>query len=451
MRKIYLVIVYIFCLQLASAQKNIILEQFRTFSMVGPVMQYLNSKDTRNTFIQQLNENLTKYKNAKLADTSIRIIRLPDLKNISTANSYFTNADTSSWHLYLDLFEFETNTFFYSQPEYQEDSLLFRRTASVFQLGVLLINHSKEILMNEVMTICISRGNSNGFGIMALTPSLTNKGFTDMLNLSLARILSPDNTVDMIEIKASPVFYADNFILPVISNYPLTPLTVKKDIVSFKRNGSDEIIRMGDSFYEQLITKGKEKNSKDTSQIGVLINATGRQNTSDFVQLRQECRDVLRDKNYTLKMFIEINPDFNYLNEDDAFTSFIPGKIHALLQNNDTIAKFVITKNLGFADRKVYLNKVGNGYDSLSVFSFEGSDIVRNIFCEYQIVGTLRDKPFFIRCMDKNMLKEFIYDHKTIAIARGRFLPERFAFFDASLDTEILNQLIMIGFSRFFR
>jgi len=30
-------------------------------------------------------------------------------------------------------------------------------------------------------------------------------------------------------------------------------------------------------------------------------------------------------------------------------------------------------------------------------------------------------------------------------------LPERIAVFDASLDKELLNQLMIIGFSRFFR
>lgn len=451
MRKFYLFVLATICCLQVFAQRNVILEQVRTFSMVGPVMQYMNSPETRNTFIHQLNDNLLKHKNAKLADTGMRVIRLPDLKTISSASSYFTIADTSTWHLYIDLYEFETNAFYYSQPEYRDDSLLFKRAASVFQLGILLINSTKEILLNEVMTICISRGNSNGFGIMAASPALTSKGFTDMLNLATGRLLSPDNTADMIEVKAAPAFYADNFILPVIGNFPVFQLTQKNNIASYKRNEADEIIRMGESVYEQLIVRGKNKTVSDTTLLGRIIYSSGRQNSSDFIQLRQECRDVVRNKNYTLKMFIEINTYFNYMNEDEAFTAFMPDTVHCLLGEKDTIAKFAIVKNIGLPDRKLYLNKLSNGYDSTTVFSFSSDDRMRNVLCEYQITGKLQNKPFIIRCSDMNALKEFVYDKKTVAIARGKFLPERFAVFDASLDTEILHQLMMIGFSRFFR
>lgn len=451
MRKLYCILLSLLILQSGFSQRIVILEQFRTFSMVGPVMSYLNHGDTRRTVVQQLNDQLLKHKNAQLADTSLRIIRLPDLKNITNSTAPFTTSDTSAWHMYLDLYEFETNTFYFSQLEYKEDSLLFKRTASVFQLGILLTNASKEIILNEVMTICVTRGNSSGFGIMALTPSVGNKGFTDMLNLSIGRLLDPENKIGMIEIKAAPVFYADNFILPEIHQSPIIQVTIKKDIASFRIDNTDEIIRVGEPFYEQLIYKGKNKNIDDSSIIGRAIIKKERQLNSDFVQLRQESRDVVRDKNYTLKMFIEINPHFNYLNEDEAFTSFMHERIHSLQLNGDTIAKFIITKNLGFADKKIYLNKVSNGYDSTSVFTFEERDIVRNLFCEYQINGMIGDKSFFIRCYDKNMLKEFIYDHKRIAVARGQFLPERIAIFDASLNKEILNQLMIIGFSRFFR
>ncbi len=453
MRKFYSSIVCMIIVLSASSQTKVILEQFRTFSMVGPVMKYLNNEETKAVFLKQLNNNLLKHKNAQLVNDELRLIALPDLKQISSANVPFTLSDSSTWHMYLDLYEFETNTFYYAQPEYQEDSLLFKRTESVFQLGVLLTNSAKDIILNEVMTICVSRGNSNGFGIMADALSLSNKGFTDMLNLSLGRLLDPENKIAMIEVKATPAYYADNFILPFISNYPVIQVNSKNNIASFKRDNTDEIIRLGDSFYEQLITKGKNKNIVDTSIVGKAISNTDRQSASDFVQLRQESRDVMRDKNYTLQMLIEINPIFNYRNEDEAFTSFMPDQVHFLLANKDTIAKFRITKNtgIGIGDRKMYLNKISNGYDSTSLVTIQPDDVSRKVFSEYVVAGFIHNEPFMIMCSDKNKLKEFYLNKKNVAIAMGRFLPERIAVFDASLDKELLNQLMIIGFSRFFR
>jgi hypothetical protein len=436
--------------------------------MIGPAMQYLNNEDTKTVFLNQLNSNLLKYKSAQLIDQELRMIALQDLKQTRSANVPFTITDSSTWHLYLDLYEFETNTYYHAQPEYKEDSLLFKRTASVFELGILLTASNKEIILNEVMTICVTRGSSNGFGITATTPSLGNKGFTDMLNLAFERLLNPENKISMIEVKAAPVFYADNFLLPIISNYPVIQVNNKNNIASYKRDQTDELIRLGEPFYEELITKGKNKNVVDKSIISTAINNTGRQNSSDFVQLKQDSRDVLRDKNYTLKMLIEINPIFNYLNEDEVFTSFMPDSLHFLLKDQDTIAKFKIIKNtslvlenqlvlktknngLGAENRMIYLNKLSNGYDSTSIFLMNPDEVSRKIFSEYVITGLIHNQPFTIMCSNKNTLKEFYLNQNNVAVAMGKFLPERIAVFDASLDKEILNQLMMIGFSRLFR
>jgi hypothetical protein len=254
----------------------------------------------------------------------------------------------------------------------------------------------------------------------------------------------------MIEIKAPPAFYADNFILPEISKYPVIQTKVQNNIFSYQRNGEPEMIRLGDTFYEELITTGKKKNIPENSEAANAIKATGNQNSSDFVQLRQEYRDVLRDKNYTLKLITEINPNFSFISQADVFTQFLPGLVHVLLKDNDTIARFIIHKNIGVPEKKIFVNKVSNGYDSSSVVNIGGSTVPRNVLFEYQINGLMGEQPFVIRSADRNSLKEIRFNDQEVAIARGIFLPERIAVFDASLDTEKLNQLLMIAFSTFF-
>ncbi len=450
MRKINLLILLLACSLFANAQRNIILEQVRTFSMLGPVMNYFSLPDTRTVFIKQLNDQLSSKKNARISDTTLRIVAIDQLRQNSITNVYFTEADTNTHHLYIDMYEYEPNTFYYSQPQYLQDSLLFKRVKSVFQLVVLFLNHEKRVITNEVLTICISRGSSNGFGIIPTTLAVTPKGFTDILNLGIGRLLDEQNNTDLIEIKAPPPFYADNFILPEISKYPVIQTKSQKDIFSYERNGESEMIRLGNTFYEELIAKGKNKNIPNNSELSNAINATGNQGSSDFVQLRQECRDVLRDKNYTLKLITEINPNFSFISQADVFTQFLPGLIHVLLKDNDTIARFTINKNIGIPEKKIFVNKISNGYDSSSVINIGGSTVPRNVLFEYQINGLMGEQPFVIRCADRNSLKEIRFNDKEVAIASGSFLPERIAVFDASLDTEKLNQLLMIAFSTFF-
>lgn len=450
MRKFSLFIISIFCLLSATAQQNVILEQVRTFSMMGPMMSYFSMADTRSVFIKQLNEQLLAKKNASINDTALRILPIENLKLNANTSIYFTNADTSTLHLYIDIYEYDPYTFYSSQPQYLSDSLVFRRAKSILQLGVLFVNHQKKILSNDVLTICVSTGNGNGFGIIPTNLAATPKGFTDILNLGIGRLLDEQNMTDMIEIKAPPPFYADNFILPEISKYPIIQTKTQKDIFSYQRHSESEMLRFGDHFYEELIAKGKNKNIGENTPIANVINATGNQNKSDFVQLRQECRDVIRDKNYTLKLITEINPDFNFLSQADVFTQFLPGPVHVLLKDNDTIARFSIHKNIGVPEKKIFLNKISNGYDSSSVITIEGISTPRNILLEYQIKGFLGNQAFVIHCADRNSLKLIRLDEKEIAIAKGKYLPERIAIFDASLETEKLNQLLMIAFCRFY-
>lgn len=450
MRKFSLFILSITCLLSAYAQQNVILEQMRTFSMMGPVMNYFSLADTRSTFINQLNNQLLVKRNASISDTSLRIVPIENLRQTANTSIYFTSADTATLHLYIDIYEYDPSLFYSSQPQYVSDSLLFKRAKSILQLGVLFVNHQKKIISNEVLTICISTGNGNGFGIIPTNLAVTPKGFTDILNLGIGRLLDEENATDMIEIKATPPFYADNFILPEISKYPVIQTKTQKDIFSYQRNGEAEMLRLGDSFYEELITKGKNKNIGENTPIANVINATGNQNRSDFVQLRQECRDVVRDKNYTIKLITEINPDFNFLSQADVFTQFLPGPVHVLLKDNDTIARFSIHKNIGIPEKKIFLNKISNGYDSSSVVTIEGVSNPRNMLFEYQIKGFLGNQAFVIHCADRNGLKQIRLDEKEIAIAKGKYLPERIAIFDASLESEKLNQLLMIAFCRFY-
>ena len=451
MRKISLFILSLVCFLFVSAQRNVVLEQVRTLSMMGPVMNYLTQPGTRADFLTQLNTQLLLKKNAKISDTTLRIVPLENLNQFASSNVYFTKADTGTLHLYIDLYEYDPNTFYYNNPHYFPDSVLFKRAKSVLQLGVLFVDHQKKIIANDVLTICISIGGSNGFGITPSNLVATPKAFGNILNVGISRLLDEQNNTDLIEIKTPQVFYADNFILPIISNYPVIQTISQKDIFSYQRNGESEMVRLGDRFYEELIVTGKNKNIVANSPIANIIKATGNQNSSDFVQLRQECRDVIRDKNYTLKLITEVNPDFNFLSQADIFTQFLPGPVHILLKDGDTIARFNIVKNIGIPEKKIFLHKLSNGFDSSSVVSIGTTSAPRNVVFEYQLKGFLNNEPFVISCADKNSLKEIRFNEKEVAIAKGMYLPDRIAVFDASLETEKLNQLLMIAFSKFYQ
>ena len=70
---------------------------------------------------------------------------------------------------------------------------------------------------------------------------------------------------------------------------------------------------------------------------------------------------------------------------------------------------------------------------------------------DYIASGKMGDLDFEIKCSGfRNTIKEIYLDKKLICIAQGKYSPEKFVIFDASLSPEMLNRLFMIGFNRFF-
>jgi hypothetical protein len=69
----------------------------------------------------------------------------------------------------------------------------------------------------------------------------------------------------------------------------------------------------------------------------------------------------------------------------------------------------------------------------------------------YLVKGQIGKHRFSIKCSGfGNTVKEIYLDDTLICIAQGKFSPEKFVFFDASLSPELFNQLLMIGFNPFF-
>lgn len=420
-------------------------------------MNYLKNDEVRKTVAFQLNETLLRLRNIPLADTSKLTIEIfPNRESIHAVNPDFIDADTSHLHLYIDLFEVDPATFF-SKPENDpNDSMLVKRAASLFLLQTSLFTADKKITLNESLDVVISPYETPGMGILYTTsfPArnllLTPKGFTEMLKAATNLLFDPKNELLQVEMKAAPAYFADDYILTKTTDQPRTYVTMNKNIYTYHYKGENEMIRLGDAIYEEIKIKGK-KAEKYPGDLTNAIQETKNFAGSDFVFLRQDCRDVLRDKNYLVKMTVQVDPDNpSPLGERFAFTNFLAGSFHYLLSEKDTLARFFIQKNVPDKEKKIYAGRISNGYDSSSVYTFNTSPGWAIIY-DYVVTGTIGKQSFQVKCSGfRNTVKEIYVDKKLACIAQGKFNPEKFVVFDASLSPGLLNQLFMIGFNRFF-
>jgi hypothetical protein len=451
MRKLLILLAVVFCIQPASAQKHTVLEKLRCISTAGPTMLYLKDAGIKKTIASQLSQVLVQFGYPAITDTNtIANIEFPArMVGLNSNDLTFSGSDTTSLHLYVD---------FYETPPYNYLGLLKTdpnpppRGTSIFLVKAGIFAHNKEQIFGQEMTVTVSPGESMGMGVpyngRMGQLSVTQRAFTELFRTSMKNLLDPENAMASIQLKALPVFIADDYILPKIADKTRTLVTNNKNISRYFYNEQPEMIRLGDAVYEEVMLKGK-KAQKYPADIIRMIKSRPNYSGSDFVFLRQECRDVVRDKNYLIKLCTQVDPQ-NMREDPYTFTNFLPRDFHYLFLENDTIAKFTIEGEVTDDKNKLYPEKVSNGIDSSSLFTI--SSLFQPYFVRYDYIlkGTIAKKKFTIKCSgNRNIVKEIFLDDELVCIAQGKFSPEKFVIFNASLSPEILNPLLMIGFNRF--
>lgn len=459
MRKITVIFCFLFCLQAVAAQTTVVLENFRCYNLNAPVLTHLSNNSIRKNIASQLNKVLLQIHKSPLADTNnIRVEEVDFNYVVPAITPNFKDTDTSKLHLYIDFIEADPLYFFRNTQNNSPDTALQKRVQTVFTMRVAIYNAGKILISSEELNLMVSIAETPGMGtlyrggIRFTDLAVLPKTFTELLRVGFSMVLQPGNDVESIEIKVQPAYYVDNYIAPMISNRNRSYLANNKGIYSYRLGNNPEMIRSSEPVYEEIKIKGK-KAEKYPDNLTAAIKASNNFSASDYVFLRQEWRDIIRDKNYLIKLTTQINPQQIPNNTALLFTNFLFGNFHYLLQEKDTIAVFSILKDVTEKNNKVFPDLIYNGFDSTSVFKLPMPvNRSQDVWVEYSYVinGSANGMPFHIKCSGlRNTLKEFFIGDKLVCIAQGKFIPEKFVVFDASLSPELLNRLFMIGFNHF--
>jgi hypothetical protein len=438
------------------AQKQVVFEKLRCFDINHTLTGYLQTASIKKNIASQLNTICSRQLQLPIPDTSDFSVDFIDFYHIPDAIKIdIRDTDTNHLHLYMNFFEIQPYYFYRNNPDYSEDSNLVKRTKTVFLIEYWLVRADKSVYRNGSLNIVVSESRSPGigtlynnglrFGEMAVLPTT----FTGLFKASAEILFQPDKKMNLVEIKLLPAFLADNYILPKTIGWNRTYVETNQHISSYAFQNNHEIIRQEEPFYEQIILKGKNA-KKYPAGIVAAIENTDHYSRSDYVFLEQNWRDVIRDKNYQVKLTVQVDPMDVPQEQSLIFTNFIQGDFHYLLQDKDTLATFGILKKVTEPGRK-YFNSLSNGYDSSTLFPINGKPAETPVINDYEISGHIKQLPFTIKCSGKgNQIKEIYLNKELVCIAQGKFIPEKFVVFDASLSPEMLNPLLMIGFNRFF-
>lgn len=446
-------LIYICLLLLAGfrvpAQNKVIVESIRSFSMFGPTMHYLEDASVRSSISAKLSAILNKNYNLVFSNTPLPIQIFTNSDGLKNNTATFGSSDTSTWHLFVEVYEYDPLSFLSGATLETSDTAIIAAASSVIQISCILTNGLKEIVNNQTVYAAVSNTETAGLGIRPKNIFLTKKSFTSVVQVGLQMVLDPNNETVVMNIKAPNVYYGDNFMMGQIKNTSKIIVQTIKDSWSFGLLGKGEVLRMGEQLFDEIWVKRKLVDSSASELLLKKMKETGNTASSDFIFLRQECRDVYQDKNYTIKIATEIDPYSEATSKKEIFSDFLPGLVHMMLQGKDTVAIFSINKMIGDPYKQVYLDKTTNGIDSSSTGRVSNKEYPFQITYDYQLTGKIRGEQFTIRSFWNHEMKELYINNMLISIVKGKTDPENFIITKELTDSTMMKELLLIAYNKF--
>ena len=446
-------LLYICLLLLAGfkvpAQNKVIVEAIRSFSMFGPSMYYLEDTAVQLGIKNKLSVILNKNYNLLFSNQTLPIENYTSTEALKNNVGKFSSTDTSTWHLFIEVYEYDPISFLTGSALEAPDSTIISAASSIFQISCILTNGLQEIISNQTVFAAISNAETAGFGIRPKNIFLTKKSFASVIQVGLQMALNPDNETLVADIKAPAVYYADNFMMGHIKNTSKILVNPIKDSWNFSLLGNQEVVRMGEQLFDEIWVKRKLVDSSASPLLLKKIKETGNTASSDFIFLRQECRDVYQDKNYTIKIATEIDPYSTASSKKELFSDYLSGEVHLMLEGKDTVAIFGIYKNVGDPYKQVYLDKTTNGMDSSSIAKVSKKEFPFQVGYDYQLTGKIRGERFTVQSFWNHEMKEMYLNNKLVGIVNGKTDPENFVIDNDLSNASIIKELLLIAYNKF--
>lgn len=443
-------LIFTFCIALASmvvAQSQTIIQpgNFQCISLHGPLMYYWNNPTIVAQFRQDLNQQLLAKKGYSLGTNPIRFSILKNIKEFNTSNSNTTSFPS----IHMKLAEYPASLYlkqFY--PDQLNDSSQ-QGIQSVLLVELSIQNNSAAVVFNRSLEVFIKKSNAIGFGIPFNNLHLSAKGFSELMKKSVEIILDSNNLNEQIELKASPPTMGDNFIIGAITNLPKIAIESKGLFSKYAHNGKTELIRWDEQRYQEIILKGKNKTILPPGLSSIIVEMEKENPQAVFVFLMQEARNIVLNRNYQLVIPARVSGNTSSRISNMPIVEPLEGNNNFLFNEKDTIAQFNIETDQLDSTKKIYPFLSSNGIDSNSLTRINDLNNVVNFSSLYSLKGKIRNQPFKI--VVSEFFREIYLNNERIGLIGGMQQPERMVIFNPNIVTELINELILLSYNRFFQ
>jgi len=429
----------------AHAQTIVQPGNFQCISLHGPLMYYWNNPTIATQFSQDLNQQLLSKKGYSLGGNTISFSILKNIKEFSTTSNNITTYPVIN----MKLAEYPASLYlkqFY--PDQLNDSSQ-QGIQSVILVELSIQNIGTAEVFNRSLEVFIKKSNTIGFGIPFNNLHLSAKGFSELMKKSVEIILDSNNVNEQIELKASPPTMGDNFIIGAITNLPKIAIESKGLFSKYAYRGKTELIRWDEQRYQEITLRGKNKTIIQPALNSIIVEMEKEKPQAVFVFLLQEARNIALNRNYQIVIPARVSGNTNTKISNIPIVEPLEGDNNFLFHEKDTIAQFSIETDQLDSTKKIYPYLSSNGIDSNSLSRINDFNNAINFASLYYLKGKIRNQSFSIEVGE--FFRSIYLNNERVVLLSGIQQPERMVIFNPDISIELINELILLSYNRFFQ
>ncbi|WP_026750418.1 hypothetical protein [Sediminibacterium sp. C3] len=418
---------------------------FHCISIEGPMMQYWKNPIVLQQFKEALNQQLGVHKNMSLGSQNFEFTQLNNFREFTSQQ----NSPATAPVVNFKMAEYSAKVFWNQINNNQPlDSNLFS-IQSVVMMELSIQQPAPAPTYTKSLEVYIKRAKANGIGVPFGNLHFSAKGFAELMKKSVEILLDSSIETEQIEIKASPPFMGDNFIIGAIANAPKINIESKNLFSKYQLKGQSELLRWDEQRFLEIILKGKNRTQLSADMAKAVENSVREHGNEIHVFLLQDARNIILNKNYQLIIPARVSSNNAIASSGMPQVEPLEGYNNYLLNEKDTIAKFSILIDKKDFTKKLYPHIATNGIDSSSAVVISDKETEMTYTSKYSITGTFRNQPFGIEI--GQYFREVFLNNERILIISGTQEPEKMVVLNPSIPSDLLNELILLGFNRFFQ
>ena len=338
------------------AQSKVVVEQIQSYSMVSPTANYWQLPNDINPLLAALDSGLFKQINL-IRDKNYKTIALQLSKQnqIGKITIDWSRSANSNFHAYVELYEMSPE-FVIQNKLAQIPQSKFDSISSVWYISCNIYNQRRETIFKKTILLSMLPTKSIGMGyaidIPASTPSFIFKAIEKGISF-----ISPNiDDMEYIEAKVPAAYATDNFWMPFIHNESRIQFDTSKPFISYNNGNGTQLLRTPPAQMNKINQRDKSINNPYFDMLPVIKKRMG-SSLNEYYHVLQPLRDVNRNLDYNIVAYLELNLSPNDSEGSKSPIIFLPGNIHSVFLDQDSIGSFSVEETVVEKDKFLKFQK----------------------------------------------------------------------------------------------